>query len=103
MDDLIKPLTIIVKSYLCDINNDGLLKYDPELMIYCLNKCYHNYNLFSMVLSNARYDNLDNIKWLYDHHYIYSGKTIKEATRDVIFIKWFLTELPLTPIINFYD
>ena len=93
MNNLIPPLANIVKSYLCNINDDDqILKYDPELLIYRLNICCCDYEMNSMIWLNAKHGNLDNIKWLYDNHFSYDAKTFNEAAGygDINVLIWLL-------------
>src|SRR3989304_3169341 len=93
MDTLISPLCHIVKSYLVKsskFDQRELIKYDPELMIYYLNKGYcEGCNMFHI---NALYGHLDNMKWLSDHNFPYDKFTFMCASYngDLDNMKWLL-------------
>src|SRR5258706_11328384 len=100
---IIKDLINVICAYLTSSNQHVLgienkefymteiIKYDPHLMVYCIEKKYP-YIKDSLFKLNAKYGNLDNLKWLLANHFSFDELTFAWAAENgnIDNLKWLL-------------
>src|SRR5258706_16296097 len=100
---IIKDLIKVIYAYLTPSNQHVLgienvkfdmkeiIKYDSHLMVYCIEKKY-SYIKDSLFKLNAKYGNLDNLKWLLDNHFPFDEWTFAYAVErnNLDTLKWLL-------------